>query len=174
MQDHVHARQAGRGHVFLLPLQGDVLARLGGHLQEQRARAAGGVVGGGGGSCVLGRDADHLGDDAAHLGRRVELPLALAALAGKVAHQKLIGITKDVVMLGAVLREVEFGLLEDADQVGELLHHVLAFAELVGVVEVGEVTFRQAGVGIHQGRDDLRVDLVADVALAFEGNHVAE
>ena len=35
--------------VLLLPLQRDVLAGLGGHLQQQRARAAGRVVGGGGG-----------------------------------------------------------------------------------------------------------------------------
>ena len=48
VQDHVHAGEAGGGHVLLLPFERDVLAGLGGHLQQQRARAAGGVVGGGG------------------------------------------------------------------------------------------------------------------------------
>ena len=33
-------------------------------------------------------------------------------------HQVLVGVAEDVVVLGAVLREVERGVLEDADQVG--------------------------------------------------------
>ena len=48
VQDHVHAGETGGGHVLLLPFERDVLARLGGDLQQQRAGAAGGVVGGGG------------------------------------------------------------------------------------------------------------------------------
>ncbi len=47
VQDHVHAGQAGGAHVHLLAFQGDVRAGLGRHLQQQRARTAGGVVGGG-------------------------------------------------------------------------------------------------------------------------------
>ena len=76
---------------------------------------------------------------AADLGRRVELALALAALGGEVPHQVFVGVAEDVVALGAVLREVERRVLEDGDQVGEPVHHLLAVAELVGVVEVGEV-----------------------------------
>jgi hypothetical protein len=40
--------------------------------------------------------------------------LALATLGGEVPHQVLVGVAEDVVVLGAVLREVELGL-EDAD-----------------------------------------------------------
>ena len=146
VQDHVHAGETGGGHVLFLPFQGDVLARLGGDLQQQRSRAAGRVVGRGGGHGVLGRDADDLGDDAADLGGRVELALALAALGGEVPHQVLVGVAEDVVVVGTVLREIQLGLLEDADQVGQAIHHRLAFAELVRVVEVGEVAAGQAGV----------------------------
>jgi hypothetical protein len=46
-QDHVHAGETGGGHVLLLPFERDVLAGLGGDLQQQRTGAAGGVVGGG-------------------------------------------------------------------------------------------------------------------------------
>ena len=60
-------------------------------------------------------------NDAARFGRRIELPLALAALGGEVPHQVLVGVAEDVVVLGAVLREIELGLLEDADQVGEAI-----------------------------------------------------
>ena len=69
------------------------------------------------------------------------------------------------------LREVERLVFEDGDQVGEPVHHLLAAAELGGVVEV-----RHVGqlVGIRQRRDDLLVDLVADVALALERDHVLE
>lgn len=148
MQDHVHAGKARRGHVLLLPFERDVLAGLGGDLEQQRARAAGGVVGRGGGHGVVRCNADDLGDDAAYLGGRVELPFALATLGGEVPHQVFVGVAEDVVVLGPILREVERGVLEDGDQVGQALHHGIAFAELVRVVEVWEVAAREARVGL--------------------------
>ncbi len=116
-------------------------------------------------------DAEDLRDDAADLGGGVELALALAALGGEVPHQVFVGIAQDVVAVGAVLREVERLVLEDGDEVGEPVHHLLAAAELGGVVEV-----RHVGqlVGVGQRGDDLLVDLVADVGLALEGDHVLE
>lgn len=63
MQDHVHPRETGGGYVFLLTFQCDVLARLGGDLEQERTRAAGGVIGRGGGFGVRRGDADDLGDD---------------------------------------------------------------------------------------------------------------
>ena len=103
VQDHVHAGETGGGHVLLLPFERDVLAGLGGDLQQQRTGAAGGVVGGGGGFGVGRGDADDLGHDAADFGRGVELALALAALGGEVPHEILVGVAEDVVVLGAVL-----------------------------------------------------------------------
>ena len=110
-------------------------------------------------------------DDAGDLGGGVELALALAALGGEVAHEVFVGVAQDVVALGAVLAEVERLVFEDGDQVGEAVHHFLAAAELGGVVEVGHVGQL---VGIGQRSDDLLVDLVADVGLAFERHHVLE
>lgn len=46
--------------------------------------------------------------------------------------------------------------------------------EFVGVVEIGKVDAVEAGVGGDEGRDDLGVDFVADVGLAFEGDHVGD
>jgi len=169
-----HPRQAGGGHVLFLPFQGDLPTCLCGHFQQQRSRAAGGVVGGGGGPGVGVRDADDLGDDAADFGRCVELALALARVLGEVAHQVFVGIAEQVVVVGAVVGEVQLGLFEDGDQVAQALDHGRAFAKLVGVVEVGEVTARQLGVGVDQLLDDLRVDPVADVGLALERHHVLE
>ncbi len=77
-------------------------------------------------------------------------------------------------MVGAVLREVELGAREDVDQVGQPLDLGLSFAELVGIVEVGEIAAGQPVIGLHERRDDLGVDLVADVALAAEREHVLE
>ena len=116
-------------------------------------------------------DAEDLRHDAADFGGGVELPLALAALGGEVPHQIFVGVAQDVVAVGAVLREIERLVLEDGDEVGEPVHHLLAAAELGGVVEV-----RHVGqlVGVGQRGDDLLVDLVADVGLALEGDHVLE
>ena len=171
VQDHVHAGEAAGGGILLLPVERDGSARLVADLQQQRARAASGVVDGGGGAGLGFADADDLRHDAADFGGRVELALALAALGGEVPHQVFVGVAEDVVALGAVLGEVERLVLKDGDQVGEPVHHLLAAAELVGVVEV-----RHVGqlVGVGQRRDDLLVDLVADVALALERDHVLE
>ena len=79
-------------------------------------------------------------------------------------HEILVGVAEDVVVLGAVLREIERGVLEDGDEVAELLDLLRAVAEFVRVVEVGEVAAGEAGVGVDQRLDDLGVDLVADVA----------
>jgi hypothetical protein len=91
-----------------------------------------------------------------------------------VPHEVLVGVAKDVVVLGPVLREVELRLLKDCDQVGQAMHHRIAFTELVRIVEVGEVAARETRVGVDQRLNDLRVDLVADVGLALEGDHVRE
>ena len=103
VQDHVHAGETGGGHIHLLPFEGDVFSCFGGDFEQERPRAAGGVVGGGGGDGVGGRDADDLRHDAADFGRGVELALALAALTGEVPHQIFVGVAEDVVVLGAVL-----------------------------------------------------------------------
>jgi hypothetical protein len=57
------------------------------------------------------------------------------------------------------------------DQVGEPVHHLLAASKLGGLVEV-----RHVGqlVGICQRRDDPLVDLISDVTLALECDHVFE
>ena len=174
MQDHVHAGETGGGHIHLLPFEGDVLARFGGDFEQQRPRAAGGVICGGGGDGVGGRDADHLRHDATDFGRGIELALALAALTGEVPHQIFVGIAQDVVVLGTVLGEIERGIFEDGDEVAELLDLVSAVAEFVRVVEIREVAAGEAGVGVDQSLDDLSVDLVADVGLALERDHVLE
>src|ERR1700674_5785018 len=139
VQDHVHPRQAAGGSVFFLPVQRDRSAGLVADLQEQRAGTAGRVVNGRGGAGLRVVDADDLRHDAADFGGRVELPLALATLGGEVPHQVFIGVAEDVVALGAVLREVERRVLEDGNEVGEPVHHLLAGTKLGGVVEVGEV-----------------------------------
>ena len=174
MQDHVHARETGGGHIHLLPFECDVLASLGSDLEQERSRAAGGVVCSGSGDRVGGRDADDLRHDAADFGRGVELALAFAALTGEVPHQILVGIAEYVVVLGAVLRKIQRGVFEDGDEVAELLDLVSAVAEFVRVVEIREVAAGEAGVGVDQSLDDLGVDLVADVGLALEGDHVLE
>ena len=119
-------------------------------------------------------DADDLGHDAADLGRGVELAFALPTLTGEVAHEILVGIAQDVVVVGTVLGEIELRLLEDGNEIREAIHHLLALAEFVRVVEVRKVRAGQTGVRVDQRLDDLSVDQTADVTLALEGDHVLE
>ena len=81
-------------------------------------------------------------------------------------HQVLVGVAQDVVVIGAVLRKIECRAGEDVDQVRQPLHHLVPLAELVRVVEIGEVAMRQTRVGLHKRGDDLHIDSVADVTRA--------
>ena len=89
-------------------------------------------------------------------------------------HEILVGIAEDVVVVGAVFREIQLRLLEDGDKVGEPLDHGVALANFVGVIEVREVALGQPGVRLDEGLDDVLVDPVADVRLALEGDHFLE
>src|ERR1019366_3261181 len=130
---------------------------------------ASGVVGRSGGSAVRRGDADYLGHDTADLGWRIELAFALTALRGEVPHEEFVGVAEDVVVLGAVLGEVQLRLLEDGDEVGELLYASRAVAEFIGVVKIRKIAAGQAGIGVDERLDHLFIDLVPDIAVALEG-----
>ena len=107
VQDHVHAREASGGVVFLLPVERDlhVLVAVAGFvadLEEQRARAAGRVIDGGVVADLGVADAEDLRDDAAHFGGGVELALTLATLGGEVPHEVFVGVAEKVVAVGAI------------------------------------------------------------------------
>ncbi len=88
-----------------------------------------------------------------------------------MAHQVLVGVTEDVVPVGAVLREVERLVLEDGDQVGQPLDLFFAVAEFFAAVEVWKIGQL---IGGGQRRDDLRVDLVANVGRALQSDQIFE
>ena len=98
----IRARAAG-GSIFFLPIERDLRAGLIANFQQQRARAASGVINSGCAGRLRVMDANDLRDDAADLGGSVELALALATLGGEVPHQVFVGVTQDVVAFGAVL-----------------------------------------------------------------------
>ena len=170
LQDHVHARQAAGGGIFFCPLSVTGV-RFAGDLQQQRAGAAVRVVDGRPGARRYAANVKDLRDDATHLSRGVELPLALAALGGEVPHRVFVGVTENIVAVGAVPGKVERWILEEGDEVGEPVDYLLAAAQLVRIVEVrhiGEL------IGAGQRRDDPLVDLDADIARPLERDHVLE
>ena len=133
VQDHVHLGQSPSGDVLFLPVDRDAAGCLSSHLQQQRPGAAGRVVHG----LVLAgcpAYADHLGQDPGDLGWRVELSLALTRLSGEVAHEVLVGIAKEVITFGSGTAEVQ--VVEDRDQLGQAILHLLALTEFLLVVEV--------------------------------------
>src|SRR5262249_17242106 len=150
------------GVVLLLAVDRQAVRRGVSNLEQERARPTGGVVY----SRRLRRvllDTDELGHHPRDLGRRVELPLALAGLPGHVAPQGRVGVPQQVVTLGTWTWEVE--ILDDSDQVGQAVDELLAPAELVRVVEVGVVDDTLKVVGVGQLPDRL-VNTLADVRLA--------
>ena len=52
---------------------------------------------------------------------------------------EVLSADEQVVAIAPILREVEGRVLEDGDEIGEALHHLLATTELVGIVEVRHV-----------------------------------
>jgi hypothetical protein len=176
VQDHVHPRQSGRGVVHLLPVERQVEARaafgLVVRLEQQRAGAAGGVVDGLAGGLGVAH-ADQPGHDARDFRRRVELALALARFRGEVPHQVFVGVAQQVIAVGVVATEVQRRSVEDGDEVGEAIDHLLALAELVVIVEIGDVDHALETVGLSEPGDDL-VDPVADLLVALQRHHVGE
>ena len=178
VENHVHPGQRGGGVVHFLAVDRQVVASgalgfvVG--LEQEGAGAGRRIVDGLAGTLGAAH-ADDLGHDAGHLRRGVELALALARLCGEVAHEEFVGVAQEVIALGAVGAEVERLIVEDGDEVGEAVHHLLALAEFVGVVEVGRLVGHEEieVVGLGQGADDL-VDLVADFLVALEPGHVGE
>ncbi len=175
VEDHVHVGQTGGGGVFFLTVEGDLhvpaVAGLVADFEQERTGAAGGVVDGGVAGDGGVPDAEDAGHDARDFGGGVELALALAAFGGEVAHEVLVGVAQNIVPIGAVFGEVEGGIFKDGDEVGEAVHHFLAGAQLCGVVEVRHVG---EPVLLRERAKDAFVDLVTNVGLALEGDHVLE
>ncbi|OPY15433.1 MAG: hypothetical protein A4E69_00663 [Syntrophus sp. PtaB.Bin138] len=90
-----------------------------------------------------------------------------------MAHEVFVGIAQEVVTFGAVVAEVEGRCVEDGDQVGKTVHHLLPSAQLSLVVEVGQINHSPEIVGLGHLADDL-VDLIADLLIALESHHVGK
>ena len=174
VQQHVHAGKAHGHHVLFLPFEGDVPSCFGRHLEQQRAGTAGGIIGRGGFGHVFGPYAYDLGNHAADLGRRVELPLALAAFRGEMPHEVFVGIAEKIVVVRAVFGKVELLVFKYGNERGKSVHHFLARAELGGIVEIREIRAGQRFVLVDDGLDDLLVYFVADIGLPFEKTHVGK
>ena len=88
----------------------------------------------------------------------VELALALARFSGEVTHEVLVGVAQQVVAARAEAAEVQ--IIEDRDELEEPVLHLLAPAQLLLVVEVGQVDDVAQVVGLGELADDL-VEAVA-------------
>ena len=176
VDDHRHLRHADGREVYLLPFDGDgihLAARFRRRADQQRSRPARHVVDGDHRAFIL-CDVDDPRHHAAHFAGGVELTLGLAGLRGEVLHQILVGVANEVIVCGAVVGKVEILVLEDADQVRDRLHEVLALAQLllVGKVRVRD-RIGQLFVRLADTRKN-HVHALADVRLALKRHQVVE
>ncbi|KAF5035102.1 hypothetical protein DSECCO2_589160 [anaerobic digester metagenome] len=170
VEDHIHPRQRPGGVIHLLAVDRDSPRGFVTRLEEEGPRPAGRVVEG----LVLAgirTDADHTGDDPRDLGRGVELPFALARLGGEMPHQVLVGITEQIVALGAVCPEVQ--AVEDRHQFGEAVLHLFPAPELRLIVEISLVDDPLEPVRLCEPADNL-VDLIPDLLVALQPHHIGE
>ena len=170
VHDHVHAREAAGGDIHLLPKDGDRHAGGFGCLQKKGSRAAGRIID------RLARaggpvDARNSSYDARHLSGGVELTLGFACLCRKVAHEVFVGIAQDVIVVGAVLREVQLFPAEYVDQRGQGVDHLLAAPKLFGIVEESPVDHAAEIVLLGDASYD-RVHPFADVLGPTKRLHV--
>jgi len=75
-------------------------------------------------------------------------------------------------VIGAVVAKVQFGFFKDGNQIAQTLDHRRAFAEFVGVVEIGKIAARQLGIGRNQRLDDAGIDAIANIGPALERHHI--
>jgi len=88
-----------------------------------------------------------------------------------MSHQVFVGITQQIVALGAIAAKVES--IEDRHQLGKAILHLLSAAELVLVVKIGLIDHALEVIRLGEPTDDL-VDLIADLFVALELDHVGE
>jgi hypothetical protein len=88
-----------------------------------------------------------------------------------VPHQVLVGVAKQVVALSSRATEVE--VIEDGDELGEAVLHLLALAELLLVVEVGLVDDVAQPVGFGE-LGDVLIDRSPISLSPLSGEHVIE
>jgi len=78
-----------------------------------------------------------------------------------VPHKILVGVAEDVVVFGAVLREIERRVLEDGDKVAEFLDLIRAVAEFVGAAQSRADRLREIersrNVALHTNAKMLRL-----------------
>ena len=114
MEKHVELRQNGCAVILLLSANGHTsIAGFRQSSEKEGTRSTGRVVYG------LLRpgefiNAQHLRNHTAHLGRSVELSLALSTLGGKILHQILVCVAKEIVIGSPVSGEIERIILEHA------------------------------------------------------------
>jgi hypothetical protein len=68
-----------------------------------------------------------------------------------VPHEVLVGIPENVVVLGPVLREIEFRLGKDTDEIAETVDPVLPIAEFVRIIESGKSLRARRGLASMSG-----------------------
>ena len=125
VQDHVHAGEVVGGRVHLLTVEFPHVLDLLRHPQQQRGRAAGGVIGA---LELLLPGGDDPGEDGADLLRGVELARLLPRTAGELADEVFVGIAQHV---GIGIAEPEVDLVEVDEHLGdEFVFLVLGFSEL--------------------------------------------
>ena len=90
-----------------------------------------------------------------------------------MTHQIFVGVAEDVIALGPVLAEIEFGAAENVHQAGQPRNHLLSVAQLSRIVEFGVVDHATKAVHLSDLGDYL-VDLLTDVLGALELHHVGE
>ena len=115
VENHIHASQACRGGILLLPVEADVFFCRLSDFQEQRARSACRVIYGRCRRRIVAINADNLGHNTADFSRRVELAFALAAFRSEMAHQIFIGVSQNVIAFSPVLAEIKRLVFKNAN-----------------------------------------------------------
>ncbi len=172
MQNHVHLCQCSRCVIHLLPVDGHSCRCFVCCLEQERTGATGRVVD----RLVLALrlvNPNDLRHDARHFRWCIELSLALARLSGEVTHEIFISVTQDIIAFRTVLAKVEGWIGKNSDEIGEAILHLLTLAKLIGIVEVRHINHALEIVSLGKLRNNL-VDLVADLFIALERNHVVK
>ena len=64
--------------------------------------------------------------------------------------------------------------IEDGNQISKPFYLFLAIPQFITVIEVWKIGTRELRIGIRKWTNDLLVDLVTDVGLALQRNHILE
>ena len=90
-----------------------------------------------------------------------------------MTHQVFVSVSKYIIPFSSVATEIQCRIVEYGNKIRETVYHLLPLTQLVRIVKVSNIYYALEVILCCKLADDL-VDLIANLLVAFECNHICK